>query len=129
MLGSGTVIAMVAVKDIEEGKRFYGETLGLTQTEENPGGVGYTVGGGQLFVYTSDTAGSGAATAAAFNVEDVEGTVEALKSKGIQFERYEMPGVDSSSDVHSIDMGEGAVFKAAWFKDPDGNILGINSAS
>lgn len=127
MLGSGMVVAMVAVSDRVRGKQFYGETLGLDLTEENPGATVYTVGGGQLVVYESDTAGSGAATAAAFSVDDVDATVAALQAKGVGFERYEMPGVDSSSDVHTIDMGNGNVHKAAWFKDPDGNILGINS--
>lgn len=127
MLGSGIVIAMVAVKDIAVGKQFYGETLGLEQSEENPGGVGYSVGGGKLFVYASDTAGSGASTAAAFAVDDVDGAVAGLLAKGVSFERYDMPGVDSNSDVHTIDMGNGNLHKAAWFKDPDGNIIGLNS--
>lgn len=127
MLSSGTVVAMVAVSDRERGKQFYGETLGLELTEESPGATIYTVGGGQLIVYASDTAGTGDATAAAFIVDDVDATVEDLKAKGLSFERYEIPGVDSSSDVHTIDMGDGSLHKAAWFKDPDGNILGLNS--
>lgn len=129
MLSSGTVVAMVAVGDRQSAKQFYGETLGLDLTEENPGATIYSVGGGQLVVYESDTAGSGNATAAAFVVDDVDATVASLQAKGVDFERYEMPGVDSSSDVHTIDMGNGKSHKAAWFKDPDGNILGINSKS
>lgn len=122
MLNQGTVMAMVAVSDIENGKKFYGEKLGLNQVDENPGGVAYDVGGSQLFVYHSGTAGTGEATAAAIAVDDVDAVVADLKSKGISFERYELPGVDANDDVHT--MGD---MKAAWFKDPDGNIIGINS--
>lgn len=127
MLSSGTVVAMVAVSERQIAKQFYGDTLGLDLIEENPGATIYSVGGAQLVVYESDTAGSGDATAAAFIVDDVDATVASLRAKGVGFERYEMPGVDSSSDVHTIDMGDGSAHKAAWFKDPDGNIIGINS--
>lgn len=43
-----------------------------------------------------------------------------LKDKGVAFEHYDFPGMVLEGDVHV--MGE---LKAAWFKDPDGNILAI----
>jgi predicted lactoylglutathione lyase len=46
--------------------------------------------------------------------------VEQLKAKGVTFEHYDMPGVELQGDVHV--MGD---MHAAWFKDPDGNILNI----
>ena len=49
MLSEGDVIATLAVRDIEQGKAFYGDKLGLQQSMENAGGVGYKVGAGQLF--------------------------------------------------------------------------------
>lgn len=128
MLGDGFVMAMVAVSDAEAGRSFYGDTLGLKQLTEIPAGTIFEVGGGQLAVYAAESAGTGESTAAAFVVEDVDATVEELKAKGIAFERYEMPGVDASSDVHTMDVGDGKIMKAAWFKDPDGNIIGINNA-
>ena len=122
MLNEATVYATVAVKDIDKAKEFYGGTLGLEQTDENPGGVGYKSGEGQLFVYPSSTAGSGQATCASWNVEDVAAVVDELKQKGVLFEHYDLPGATLEGDVHV--MGE---MKAAWFKDPDGNILGLAS--
>lgn len=122
MLSEGDVIATVAVSDIEKGKEFYGGTLGLDQSMENMGGVGYKVGSGQLFVYVSPTAGSGEATAAFFRVDDVRSVAKELAAKGIEFEHYEMPGSTLEGDVHTMD---GSDMTAAWFKDPDGNILGI----
>ena len=122
MLAESNVFAVVAVKDINAGKEFYGVKLGLTQTDENSGGVTYTCGSGKLFVYESSFAGTNQATGAAWEVNDVEATVAELKDKGISFEQYDMPGATREGDVHTM-----GTLKAAWFKDPDGNILSVGS--
>ena len=125
MLAEGKVMAMVAVKDIEAAKKFYGGTLGLRQVEENPGGVGYESGGGTLFVYASpENAGTNQATSATWAVPDINATVEELKNKGVIFEHYDIPGATYEDDVAVM----GPVMKAAWFKDHDGNILGLSNA-
>jgi len=116
----GTVSATVAVSDLDRAKTFYGTTLGLEQTDENPGGVEYTTGGGRLFVYPAPTAGTGESTSAFFAVEDVSATVAELKGKGVTFEHYDLPGSTLEGDVHKM-----GPMQAAWFKDPDGNILGL----
>lgn len=123
MLNEGKVFATLAVSDINSAKKFYGETLGLKQTDENPGGVTFTSGGGKLFVYQAPTAGTNQATCASWEVGDIESTVEDLKSKGIVFEHYDFPGSKREGDIHV--MGS---MKAAWFKDPDGNILNVGNA-
>lgn len=122
MLNEGTVVATIAVNDINKAKEFYGGTLGLTMTDENPGGVTYASGGGKLFVYQSQTAGSGMATCASWTVPDAAQVVAELKSKGVTFEHYDLPGVSVEGDLHI--MGPS---KSAWFKDPDGNILNVVS--
>lgn len=123
MLGDSTVVATVAVKDLERGKKFYGETLGLKQTDENPGGVTFTSGGGKLFVYPAPTAGSGQATCAYWSVKDIDAVVKTLNDKGVKFEHYDLPGGTREGDIHV--MGD---MKAAWFKDPDGNVLGVGNS-
>jgi catechol 2,3-dioxygenase-like lactoylglutathione lyase family enzyme len=121
MLGSNDVCACLAVKDMDAAKKFYGETLGLEASMETPGGTFYKSGNSGVFVYPSSFAGSNKATAAAWNIKDVDGAVEELKSKGISFEHYDdLPDVKIEGDVHI--MGD---LRAAWFKDPDGNILNI----
>lgn len=124
MISDGRVFASVAVKDQAKGKEFYGGKLGLKQVDENPGGVTYESGGGRIFVYPSQTAGSGQATVAFWEVSDFDETVTELKSKGIELESYDMPGMDP--ETHVMTMGD---MKAAWFKDPDGNILGIGTTA
>lgn len=123
MLNDSTVIAMVAVKDIESAKQFYGDTLGLKQGDENKAGVTYESGAGRLFVYAAPTAGTNQGTSATWEVSDINGAVNELRTKGIVFEHYEFPDAEHENDgaIHKM-FGT----KGAWFKDPDGNILGLS---
>lgn len=122
MLQDSTVYATIAVQDLERAKNFYGELLGLRQIDQNMGGVMYESGGGKLFVYQSDTAGTGKATCAAWHVDDVASVVDAMKRSGITFDSYDIPGADVDGDIYTMGLQ-----KAAWFKDPDGNILSIGN--
>lgn len=80
----------------------------------------YRSGGSRVLVYESSFAGTNQATAATWDVGDVEAEVRILKGKGVAFEHYDFPGMVRQGDVHLTGPG-----KAAWFKDPDGNILAI----
>jgi catechol 2,3-dioxygenase-like lactoylglutathione lyase family enzyme len=116
--------ANVAVRDLAKAKKFYEGTLGLKPVGgEGDHLVAYRSGRSTLLVYVSEYAGTNKATALTWTVgDDVEGMVRALKAKGVKFEHYELPGMTRTDDVHSAgDM------KAAWFKDPDGNILSVVS--
>ena len=125
MLGDKNAVANLAVKNLEIAKKFYEDTIGLKPA----GGEGNEVivfrsGNSTINVYRSQYAGTNKATAVTWAVgDDVEGTVRALKAKGVKFEHYDMPGMTRQGDVHI-----GGNMKVAWFKDPDGNILNIVSA-
>ena len=124
MLGDKNVHAVVATKDLEAAKNFYEGTLGLQQIGQESEGVMYKSGDSKLLVYKSQFAGTNQATSASWEVEAdaLAGVVEQLKAKGVSFEHYEMPGITYEGDVHV--MGD---MKAAWFKDPDGNILCVGT--
>jgi catechol 2,3-dioxygenase-like lactoylglutathione lyase family enzyme len=125
MLGSRDAIANIAVKDLERAKKFYEGTLGLKPiAAEGDELIVFQSGKSKLFVYRSRFAGTNKATAASWEVGgEVEALARALKAKGVSFEHYDMPGMTLKGDVHVAgDM------QAAWFKDPDGNILSIVSA-
>ena len=128
MLSDTNVVATLAVSDIEAARRFYEGTLGLQRAERqssDPSAVLYRSGGSTVLVYQSQFAGTNQATAASWGVgDDLEAVVEELRSKGVSFEHYDMPGVSLDGDVHLI--GD---IKAAWFKDPDGNILNLVNKS
>ena len=123
MLGTYDAGASLAVKDLGKAAAFYGGVLGLQVVKENDYERVYSSGKSTLQVYVSTFAGSNKATAAYWTVDDVEAEVGELRGKGVEFERYaDMPGVQLQGDVHV--MGDE---KAAWFKDPDGNILCIHN--
>ncbi len=125
MLGSKNVHAILPVKDLEEAKKFYEEVLGLTKADENPGGVVYGSGSSKVFVYPSEYAGTNQANAASWDVEDVDVEVAELKSKGVTFEHYDnIEGTTLEGDVHVM-----GPMRAAWFKDPSGNILCVSNGA
>ena len=120
MLGKYNAVATVAVKDLNAAKQFYANKLGLKQIgAEGEEAVEYQTGGGtKLLVYKSQYAGHNDATAVTWNVtDDIQGVVRDLKSKGITFEHYDIPGAKVEGDVYTF--GD---LHNAWFKDPDGNI-------
>lgn len=122
MLGEATVCGTIAVTNLGQGRAFYGDKLGLHAEHEYGGGVLFESGGGRIFVYESQTAGTGQATCASWQVPDIHGVVDGLKAQGVVFEKYDMPGVIWEGDIAV--MGD---MKSAWFKDPDGNILNVNN--
>ena len=81
----------------------------------------YRSGSAGVLVYESEFAGTNQATAATWTVPSgLDRLVSDLRAKGVVFEHYELPGVTRKGDVHLTGRT-----KAAWFKDPDGNILAL----
>jgi catechol-2,3-dioxygenase len=123
MLGDNDVLATVAVRDLGKAKQFYSETLGLkTLPSDEKEVLNFQGGHTKLLVYRSQFAGTNKATSVTWTVDDVEDVARTLKSKGVAFEHYDMPGMTLKGDVHVA-----GKTKAAWFKDPDGNIHGLVS--
>lgn len=124
MLSEKEAIPMIAVKDMKAAAKFYEGVLGLArQSTDGEEVITYRSGNSALNVYHSQYAGTNKATAVAWNVgNEIEAIVDALKSKGVVFEHYDMPGLTLKGDVHV-----GGDMKVAWFKDPDGNILSVIS--
>lgn len=121
MLHDRDAIATVAVKDLEVAREFYENKLGLEQVgSEGEEVISFGSGNSTLNVYRSQYAGTNQATAVSWVVDDVEAIVKELKARGVTFEHYDMPDMTRKGDIHVADD-----FKAAWFKDPDGNILNI----
>ena|SRR5690348_7337234 len=123
MLANRDVVATIAVKDLDAAARFYEGTLGLSRIprDADDDAILYRSGSSAVLVYTSQFAGTNQATSASWGVgDDLDQVIDDLKSKGVAFERYDMPGVAREGDVHV--MGN---LRAAWFRDPDGNNLNL----
>lgn len=116
----GKAAAMIAVKDLNRARRFYEDTLGLHTDADWGEGVTMKSDDTVFNVYKSEFAGTNKATALNFDVDDIEREVSELKSKGVSFEHYDLPGLEQRGDLY---IAQG--MKTAWFKDPDGNILSL----
>jgi catechol 2,3-dioxygenase-like lactoylglutathione lyase family enzyme len=114
---------MIAVRDLDRAKAFYGGALGLTVADERPGGMRFDTRGGTWFlVYRSDLAGTAESTCMRFEVDDVTTAVKALRQRGIVFEEYDLPGLKTVDSIAEHPSGA----RGAWFKDPDGSILEVS---
>jgi catechol 2,3-dioxygenase-like lactoylglutathione lyase family enzyme len=119
----GRVIPSIAVSDMAQAKDFYEGKLGLSGGDDRPdGGHEYPCSGGTaIHIYPSpDHAGKSPATLAAFETDDIEKTVAELTDKGVTFEQYGEPF--NTDEMGIFDIGGQ---RGGWFKDPDGNILGV----
>lgn len=123
MLADSKVAPAIAVSDVEVAKKFYSDTVGLKIVEESSEGVRYECGEGSLLeVYPSQFAGTAKNTVAGWVVDDLDGVMEDLRSRGVTFEDYDFPGLKTENGV--AQMGDS---RGAWFKDPDGNILAVRT--
>jgi len=123
MLSNAIVYPSLPAVNIIRAKKFYQEKLGLKIVSEDPGpGVMFQAGQNTMLYLYQRGATKADHTAAMFTVDNLESEVKDLKSKGVKFEEYNIPEMKIKT-VNSIAVFEG--MKAAWFKDTEGNILGI----
>lgn len=129
-LSEHRVVSVIAVSDLARATHFYEGQLGLIPgpvQDEGEQGVRYPCAEGtELFVYISpQNAGMSSATLAGWSVDNLDQTMTELISRGVTFEQYDQPGM--STDARGVfDAGR---LKAAWVKDPDGNIMAVTEVS
>ncbi len=124
MLGHKDASTNIAVKNLAIAKKFYIDTLGLTEIgSEDEELIVLKSGNTTIYVYQSQYAGTNQATAVTWVVgENIDEVVQELKTNGVTFEHYDMQDMTLEGDIHIF-----GNMKVAWFKDPDGNILNIAS--
>lgn len=107
--------------DMERAKTFYREKLGLIPSHEAPEGLSYHSGPSSRFtLIPSSGIASGSHTQMAWQVPDVTREVAELKTRGVVFEEYDTPSFKTIDGVATT-----GKLKAAWFRDSEGNLLGI----
>lgn len=122
LLTNALVCATVPTTDLVRARRFYEEALGLKAAiVDERRGVYYRAGEGALLNLYERQQSTAENTVATFLVENLEEVMSALRSRGVSFEEYNLADLKTKNGVYSDETG----FKVAWFKDPDGNILGI----
>jgi catechol-2,3-dioxygenase len=120
MLKDHDVGAVLPAEDLERARRFYEETLGFEPDSADPQGVMYRSGSSLFTVYPTQFAGLAQHTQVGWLVEDLRAMVTELRERGIRFEEYDFPGLKTEDGIADLESE-----LAAWFKDTEGNILGI----
>ncbi|MFL5999017.1 MAG: VOC family protein [Streptomyces sp.] len=129
ILARGRVATRLPAQDLDRARRFYAEKLGLEPVDERPGGLLYRCGGTDFALFRSAGASPGTFTQMGWEVDDLETVVSQLRQRGVVFEEVDLPGFRMKNGIADIDgnypsknaRGE----RAAWFRDSEGNLLGI----
>jgi catechol 2,3-dioxygenase-like lactoylglutathione lyase family enzyme len=120
MLDTCRVHAALPATDLGRARQFYEGTLGLTPARERTAGVRYECGGGSgLFVFPTSGGDRGGHTQAGFEVPDIDAAVLALRARGVAFEEYRTPALQTVDGVATESDGS----RAARFEDSEGNLL------
>ena len=128
MLTDAPSATRLPAKDLARARRFYSEKLGLEPVEERPGGLLYRCGGSSFGLFESAGEASGTHTQMGWEVADIEATVAALRTRGVVFEEYDLPGLETVNGIATIEgnyPSKGVGERAAWFRDSEGNMLGL----
>jgi predicted enzyme related to lactoylglutathione lyase len=110
--------AILPSTDPDALRPFYEDVLGFTPAALRPITVFYRAGEGSTFAISRSGIKPAGHTQLSFVVPDLQAEVEELRGRGVVFEEYEMPKTENG--IASMPAG-----RAAWFKDPHGNLLGL----
>lgn len=114
----------LATRDLAKARAWYAEKLRWEPTIEPPGVLVYELSPGSAFtIYETPFAGTAKNTVMNWVVADVRGAVRSLRGRGVTFEEYDFGEFKTVDGIMETPDG----FANAWFKDGDGNIVGIVS--
>ena len=118
-LSSNQVTAMLPVKDMARARNFYEKQLALVPLGEKPDGkFVYRCGGTEIALFPRPEGTKAEHTALSFKVDDIRSAIRELEGRGVSFADYDLPGLQTVEHVCVLGSE-----KAAWFQDPEGNIL------
>lgn len=131
-LSRGHAIAKIPAQDLDRARAFYREKLGLEPIEERMHGLRYCCAAGEFHIFLSSGRPSGTATQLGFEVDDLDATMADLRERGVVFEDVNAPGLDAIDGVVRVDgnyPSKGNGERGAFFRDSEGNVLGLGEAT
>ena len=131
-LASAHAVTKLPAQDLDRARRFYSERLGLDPVEEREGGLRYLCGSTEFHLFLSSGAASGASTQIGFEVEDIDEVVADLRSRGVEFEPFDIRGFEVENDVVVVPgnyPSKGSGERGAFFRDSEGNLLAVGQAT
>ena len=118
--------AVLPASDIARAKQWWHDVLGRDPVYEDAEGEAlfYDIGGTGVMVYRSDFAGTAKNTSLNLITDDLDRDMTQLRTHGVMFHDYDMPGLKTVDGVAEIGDERGA-----WFSDSEGNILDLGQVS
>lgn len=125
MLSDAVITTILQVRDPARAVDFYRDRLGLAHTGRNTEGqeMFSLAGGGALALMPGEDATPTGRTELSFEVADIVAEIRDLEGRGVSFADYDLPGLKTVEHVCVLGSD-----KAAWFEDPDGNVLCLHEA-
>jgi catechol 2,3-dioxygenase-like lactoylglutathione lyase family enzyme len=118
-LAQSQVTCMLPVKDLARARRFYEQSLALEPVGLKPDGkFVYRCGGTEIALFPKEEGTKAQHTALSFKVDDIAAAIAQLKARGVRFADYDYPGLKTVDHVCVL-----GAEKAAWFEDPERNLL------
>jgi catechol 2,3-dioxygenase-like lactoylglutathione lyase family enzyme len=117
MLADAMIVTTVAVTDLARARHFWAEQVGLRLLDETPFALRFGAGRGTQLSLRKGQPNVGQ-TVAHFEVADIEAVIRDLRSRGVEFQDYEVP--KTTDFIAQIGPARGA-----WFTDDDGNVFGV----
>jgi catechol 2,3-dioxygenase-like lactoylglutathione lyase family enzyme len=124
MLNNARIEARIPTQDLARARSWYAEKLGLEPVEERDGGLRYQGATGVFCLFASAGRSDGSFTQMGFYVDDIEAAVAELRARGVVFEQYD-GAANGIMDIEGNYPSKGRGERAAWFRDSEGNMLGI----
>jgi len=125
-LGDYPTAGVLRAVDFSRAEKFYTEVLGLVKAiPMGPGGAMFSAGDSSMvMIYERPDLPAPENTTLGFAIpaDKFDGVVADLRGRGVVFEDYDLPDMGIKTVNGIADMGDN---KAAWFKDPEGNIVNI----
>jgi catechol 2,3-dioxygenase-like lactoylglutathione lyase family enzyme len=120
LLAEQQLVSFIATADAQGARRFYEGVLGLRLVDDTPFALVFDAGRSKLRIQKLASFVPAVHTVLGWSVRDISAAMDALKRKGVRFERFEGMTQDESG-VWSSPSGA----RVAWFKDPAGNVLSL----
>jgi predicted enzyme related to lactoylglutathione lyase len=113
---------VLPAKDIKRAREFWERKVGVEITDAPAPGyfMGHAGGGTQFLMYETPLKPT-EATAAAFLVDDLNAVMADLRTRGVVFADYDMPGLKTVNGVAEM----GPMGRGAWFVDSEGNTINV----
>jgi len=121
MLGDHPIDVVLLATDLDASRDFYRDKVGLQIVTENPNAVTFKCGNGSRLAISKSSVGTAdEQTQAAWRVADLEEELGTLRSRGVEIQEYDLPGLKTVDGVADIGFA-----RMAWFIDPGKNCVGI----